>query len=243
MIALTRRLKSISRLWQFERPDCVIMIEVRQRLAFVSLACLLAWLIIVPNSLALTGVVTLGSLVLIGFGWARAMAVNVSCWRELRYTAVQVGDELEESITLDNRAMLPVIWAEFVDRSEFPGYTTSGVNIVEWSNSARWQTHTICARRGVFSLGPWEIRMGDPFGLFHVRQVYHQHNEILVHPPLAVLPPHLQPQRKKVGDLRPLYQPLSAETISVTTTRPYVLGDPLRRVHWRTTARHNDLFV
>jgi len=47
MIALTRRLKSISRLWQFERPDCVITIEVRQRLAFVSLACLLAWLIIV----------------------------------------------------------------------------------------------------------------------------------------------------------------------------------------------------
>jgi len=77
-----------------------------------------------------------------------------------------------------------------------------------------------------------------------VRQVYHQHNEILVHPPLAVLPPHLQPQRKKVGDLRPLYQPLSAETISVTTTRPYVLGDPLRRVHWRTTARHGgELFV
>jgi uncharacterized protein (DUF58 family) len=34
-----------------------------------------------------------------------------------------------------------------------------------------------------------------------------------------------------------------ADTIEMATTRPYVIGDPLRRVHWRTTARHNKLFV
>jgi uncharacterized protein (DUF58 family) len=27
------------------------------------------------------------------------------------------------------------------------------------------------------------------------------------------------------------------------TTRAYVAGDPLRRIHWRTTARHTELFV
>jgi uncharacterized protein (DUF58 family) len=243
MKAIARRLKNISQLWRITRPDGVTIIEVRQRLALVSLTFLLAGLIILPNSLALTGVVALGLLALIGLWWARTLATRVTCQRELRYTAVQVGDELEESITLTNRSGLPVIWAEFVDRSEFPGYSANGVSVVEGHAVNQWKTQTVCARRGVFTLGPWEIRMGDPFGIFQVRQIYHQHTEILVHPPLAALPPQVQPHSKKVGDLRPLHQPLSAETISVTTTRPYVLGDPLRRVHWRTTARHNDLFV
>ena len=243
MMTITRRLKSVARLWRMTRADCVTVIEVRQRLAFVSLAGLLVWIIILPNSLALTGLVLLGSLTLIGFWWARVLATRVTCQRELRYTAVQVGDELEESITLTNRSILPVIWAEFVDRSEFPGYSAGGVNIVERYAVNQWKTQMICSRRGVFMLGPWEIRMGDPFGLYQVRQIYHQQSEIVVHPPLATLPPHVLPHSKKVGDLRPLYQPLSAETISVTTTRPYVRGDPLRRVHWRTSARHNDLFV
>jgi uncharacterized protein (DUF58 family) len=243
MIAITRRLKSVARLWRLTRPDCVTVIEVRQRLVFAALAGLVVWLVILPNSLALTGLVLLSSLTLIGFWWSRVMAINVTCQRELTYTAVQVGDELEEALTLTNRSGLPVVWAEFVDRSEFPGYTASGVTIAERHTVNQWKTHTICTRRGVFMLGPWEIRMGDPFGIYQVRQLYHQQNEILVHPPLAALPPQVQPHSKKVGDLRPLYQPLSAETISITTTRPYVLGDPLRRVHWRTTARHNDLYV
>jgi uncharacterized protein (DUF58 family) len=243
MSAIAHRLKNISHLWRITRPDSVTIIEVRQRLALVSLAFLSAWLIILPNSLALTGVIALGLLVLIGLWWAHALATQVTCRRELRYTAVQVGDELEESITLTNRSGLPVIWAEFVDRSDFPGYSASGVSVVERHSVNEWKTHTVCLRRGVFNLGPWEIHMGDPFGIFQVRQIYQQRNEILVHPPLAVLPPQVQPHSKKVGDLRPLHQPLSAETIGVTTTRPYVLGDPLRRVHWRTSARHDDLFV
>jgi uncharacterized protein (DUF58 family) len=243
MNVIIYRLKNISQLWRITRPDSVTIIEVRQRLALISLVFLLAWLIILPNSLALTGVIVLGLLVLIGLWWARALATQVTCRRELRYTAVQVGDELEESITLTNRSGLPAIWAEFIDRSDFPGYTASGVSVVERHSVNEWRTHTVCLRRGVFNLGPWEIRMGDPFGIFQVRQIYQQRTEILVHPPLAALPPQVQPHSKKVGDLRPLHQPLSAETISVTTTRPYVLGDPLRRVHWRTSARHNDLFV
>ncbi|MBE0698695.1 MAG: DUF58 domain-containing protein, partial [Anaerolineaceae bacterium] len=78
---------------------------------------------------------------------------------------------------------------------------------------------------------------------FIVHQVYLQKQEILVYPPLAVLPPHLLPHRGALGDSRPLNQPLRAETIASTTVRPYVQGDPLRHIHWRTSARKTDLFV
>jgi uncharacterized protein (DUF58 family) len=225
------------------RADCTTTIVMRQRLPIVLLAGLLVWIVVQPTSLAFTGIVMLGSLLLLAYGWARAMALRVSGERALRYTAVQVGDELEESITLHNASWLPVVWAEFVDRSDLPGYTAASIRTCGGRSTEQRQARATCTRRGVFRLGPWELLMGDPFGLFGVRQVYHQPTEILVYPPLAALPPDLQPRSKKVGDLQRSLQPLSAETLNATTTRPYQPRDPRRHVHWRTTARHNDLFV
>jgi uncharacterized protein (DUF58 family) len=60
---------------------------------------------------------------------------------------------------------------------------------------------------------------------------------------LAALPPEIAHHRRSIGDRAPLRQPVSAETINAMSTRPYVSGDALHRVHWRTTAKRDDLFV
>jgi len=241
---LTRRLlNQITRLWRFARPECDVSIHLRQRLFLVTWLVLLAWSVLMPNPVAVTGLVTLGSLLLIGYGWTRLLAKRVTTQRALRYSAVQVGDELEELVALENRSVLPVIWAEFVDRSTAPGYSISGVRIVGSRKTVQWRLHTSCSQRGVYALGPWDVRLGDPFGIFEARQAYRQETEIVVYPPLAALPSEIAQQRRAIGDRAPLRQPVSAETINAMSTRPYVRGDALQRVHWRTTAKHEDLFV
>jgi uncharacterized protein (DUF58 family) len=218
-------------------------IEAHQPLFIVVWIGALLWNIVAPSALAFTLVVAFGSMLLIGFFWARTMARRVTAARVLRYTAVQVGDALEESIALSNDSRLPVLWAEFVDRSNIPGHVVSGVRCLSGLGTETWQASAICAQRGVFTLGPWELHLGDPFGIFRARQVYEQHDEILVYPPLAALPPDVLPRRNKIGDRLVSRQMLAADTLRVTTTRPYIHGDSLRRVHWRTTARQNDLYV
>jgi uncharacterized protein (DUF58 family) len=175
--------------------------------------------------------------------WALAMARQVTGQRRLRFTAMQVGDEMEEEILLDNHSSLSVLWAEFVDHSNIPGYTVSSVRGADAVSRVAWRAHTLCTRRGVFNLGPWELRLGQPFGLFLVRQIYLQQQEILVYPPMAVLPEQILPHRGQMGDHRPLNQPLRAETIAANSVRAYQPGDPLRKVHWPTSARRSDLFV
>ena len=64
-----------------------------------------------------------------------------------------------------------------------------------------------------------------------------------MYPPLASLPEHILPHHGALGDHRPLNQPLRAETIASNSVRAYVPGDPLRNIHWRTTARRVDPFV
>jgi uncharacterized protein (DUF58 family) len=220
-----------------------VRLRLRQPIIVAVLIVLLVWLIIAPNAVALTGIVTLGSLMLVSYVWVRALAHGVSTRRTLRYSAVQVGDELEELLTLDNRSRVPVIWAEFVDRSTAPGYSISGVRVSGARKTEQGRLHTSCSQRGVYSLGPWEVRLGDPFGLFEAQQAYQQQVEIVVYPPLAALPPEIAHHRRAIGDRAPLRQPVSAETINAMTTRLYVTGDALHRVHWRTTAKRDDLFV
>ncbi len=230
-------------LWRFEDQTTQTTIEVRHWVPFAAFALALLWYLADPSPVGLMSLVALGGVLLAAFIWARSMARGVEGQRRLRFSAMQVGDELEEQIYLDNKTPLPVLWAEYLDRSNIPGYTVSSARAADAESQVSWRAHTICTRRGVFALGPWELRMSEPFGFLLVRQVYLQRQDILVYPPLAVLPEQVLPHRGALGDHRPLNQPLRAETIASTTVRAYAPGDPLRHIHWRSTARRGEPFV
>ena len=230
--------------WRSDTGGVQITIELQQWLPLAVFAFLLGWYLAAPVGVITMAMIAMGGVLLVDFLWARAMATGVRGRRHLRFVAMQVGDELEEEIFLENRcSALPVLWAEFLDRSNLPGYTVSSVRAAGASSRIYWRAHTVCARRGVFTLGPWELLLGQPFGLFLVRQRYLQRQEILVYPPMVSLPERILPHRGALGDHRPLNQPLRAETISSTSVRSYQAGDPLRHIHWRTTARRVDPYV
>jgi uncharacterized protein (DUF58 family) len=230
-------------LWKTESSQLRTTVEVQHWLPFPVFLVTLGWYIAAPAPVVMMAMLTVGGILLSGFLWAREMARRVRGQRDLRFAAMQVGDELEEEIHLTNKSFVPVIWAEFVDRSNIPGYTVSSARAAEPNSRVWWRAQTVCTRRGIFSLGPWELRLGEPFGIFLVRQLYLQHQEILVYPPLAELPEHILPHRGALGDHRPLNQPLRAETIASTSVRAYAPGDPLRHIHWPTTARRSNPFV
>jgi len=223
--------------------DAVVTVELRRWLPVAAGLAALLWYIIAPTDVAAMGAAALAGVLAAAYLWARAMAMHVTAQRRLYYTALQVGDEIEELISLDNDSGLPVLWAEFADQSNLPGYTVTSVRMADRHAVVEWRAHTVCTRRGLFNLGPWELRLGDPFGFFLVRQRYTQRQEILIYPPLAPLPPHLLPHTSTLGAHRPLRQPLPAHTIDAIGVRPHVPGDPLRHVHWRTTARRQSVYT
>jgi uncharacterized protein (DUF58 family) len=228
---------------QLQRPESRVDILLEQKaLAYVFLLAL-AWYIISPNLVSTCAAAALGGLLLAAYLWARAMAVYVSARRKLHYSAFQVGDELEEIITVSNTSWLPLLWVQFSDHSDLPGYAISGVRGADAYSKVNWRFHTTCTRRGVYTLGPWELVLGEPFGIFKIIQHYTHSQEILVYPPLAHIPRHLLPHSSAFGDQRTSRYPLQDETILAFTTRPYAPGDPLRHVHWPTSAHRNQTYV
>jgi uncharacterized protein (DUF58 family) len=246
LLLLLRSLSArLQLLWQIERPATGgrAAISIRHPLVLGAFIFIFIWYIARPSAVAVVATVGLGGMLAAGYIWARQMALGLSACRRLHYAAVQVGDEIEEIVVMSNTSVLPVLWAEFNDHSNIPGYSLSSVRAIGGNASLEWRAHATCTLRGNYRFGPWELLTGDPFGLFRVTLTYSQQEELLVYPPLATLPEQIIPRGRALGDDRSLHLPLQAESMSALGTRPYVPGDPLRHIHWPTTARQPNPFV
>lgn len=178
----------------------------------------------------------LGGLLGASYYWAREMRQKVSLRREMPTGWLFVGDTLEEIFHLTNRSWLPVLWAEVVDHSDVPGYCASVVQAADGHGSRRWKARGTCTRRGAFRLGPWEVRLGDPFGLFEVTLRYPEEAPLMVYPPVVRLPSLTLPPGQAAGRSG-LARPGVEATTDAASVRDYLPGDSLRRVHWRSVAR------
>lgn len=104
--------------------------------------------------------------------------------------------------------------------------------------TARYDVPT--TRRGVVPVGPLRVTRRDPLGLVSLSRPYGETVPVWVHPrvhPLTVVP---------TGAGRSLdgrVDSVPHGSITFDSLREYVVGDELRRVHWRTSARVGELMV
>jgi uncharacterized protein (DUF58 family) len=98
-------------------------------------------------------------------------------------------------------------------------------------------------RRGIVEIGPLEVIVGDPFGLAASSTEGAPRTELTVYPKVdEVVPvPHTSGDDPHAGADHPSALGRSGEDFYAL--RPYVVGDDLRRVHWPSTARRDELTV
>ncbi|MFI1197597.1 DUF58 domain-containing protein [Micromonospora sp. NPDC020750] len=95
-------------------------------------------------------------------------------------------------------------------------------------------------RRGVVPVGPLRVTRRDPLGLVALARPYSGTVPVWVHPrihPLAAVP------RGAGRSLDGRVDGVPHGSITFDSLREYVVGDELRRVHWRTSARVGELMV
>ncbi len=187
-------------------------------------------------------VVTMGGIWLISYIWARLLATHLSVKREMRFGWAQVGDRLEERITLTNPGIAPALWIEIIDHSDIPGYNASVVSYVSSRSKNQCKTQGVCTRRGLFTLGPTSILTGDPFGIYRVRVHDPASATLMVTPPVVPLPLIEVAPGGRTGEGRP-FANAPERTVSASTVREYQPGDSLRWIHWRTSARRDEVFI
>ena len=98
-----------------------------------------------------------------------------------------------------------------------------------------------CYQRGKHSFGAVVLETSAPFGLFRARRRVHVPLDVLVYP--EVLPFEGIRTASVPADGRNLPSPQARSTGEFRGTREYQSGDSLRAVHWRSSARHDELVV
>lgn len=96
-------------------------------------------------------------------------------------------------------------------------------------------------RRGIYLVGPLTLAQTDPFGLIARRRRFGDSATLWVHPRSHPVPPNRAGANLEVDG--PMDERAPEGTIAFQGLRPYVIGDDLRMVHWRTTARTGTLMV
>lgn len=97
--------------------------------------------------------------------------------------------------------------------------------------------------RGIVEIGPLEVIVSDPFGLAQSSTIAAPKAELTVYPHVdQIVPvPHTSGDDPHAGADHPSALGRSGEDFYAL--RDYVVGDDLRRVHWPSTARRDELTV
>ncbi len=122
-------------------------------------------------------------------------------------------------------------WARFLVAPLAPGATTR----------AAYRLPT--EERGIFDVGPLEVSLADPFGLATSNFTSVGATQLTVYPRVDDIPPlpSAQGADPHSGARHP--RALLGSGEDFYALRPYEVGDDLRRVHWASSARLDDLMI
>ncbi len=217
-------------------------LKLRQPLIPVIVGLLLGLQIHDPSRAYTILLVTFSGISIMSYIWAWSLGKGIQLHRETRLSWVQVGNHLEEHLTLSNTSVFPAPYIELIDHSTLPDFNGSRVTSVNAEASDKWTATSFCKQRGLFQLGDAQIMTSDPLGMFEVTLHAALQTPILVLPQPSILPEFGIAPSGIVGDGQPRQNALH-QSIHVSTVREFAEGDSMRQIHWPTTARKGRTFV
>lgn len=186
-----------------------------------------------------------GAALVLGAAAAVALArVHLDVARDLRPPRVHAGSTSTVELRIHNRGTRRAPVVQLRDSVEGIARTATvvlGPLAPDQRVAAAYSLPT--ARRGVLRVGPLEVRISDPFGLAALSTPGAPATDLTVWPQVE----HVLPPGRTAGDDVDVAadhpNPLSATGEEFYALRPYIDGDDLRRVHWRASAKRDDLVV
>lgn len=188
--------------------------------------------------------------------WQRACLTGVTYNRRLSQSRAVFDERLSLEIEIVNDKLLPLSWIRVED--DVPSLIRiEGGNVVANHSfvdslvqvlpllpyqRVRTKVTVVANHRGEFIFGPARLSSGDPVGLRTRSVTLHGVNHLLVYPKVSALAPAGIAARALIGDTA-ARAALLHDPSRIAGVREYRVGDPLRFVNWRASARSTTLVV
>lgn len=169
--------------------------------------------------------------------------------RRLPIQPISAADRLTVELEIENTSTQPKTLLQLQDTIPFVlGQPVRlAVETIPPQSTYRWIYSHPTQRRGVYRWHAVQLRTATPLGLFWCRRYRDVPATAIVYP--TVLPLNICPLVDEMGQeddpqfySRDRRSQISNENLT-RSLRPYRWGDPIRMVHWRTSARYGELRV
>lgn len=179
------------------------------------------------------------------FWYVNHNAKNLNYYFYIRNQERTTGDMISFSYDLVNNSVFPMAFAAVkMDFSkEFSEMESDEECFYFRGNQMFNRTFkTRCVKRGHYQIGRMTARVQDPLGLFEIEKVFDKTIDVLIYPKiwpltkLGILPSELYGRRA-------MYSPVYEDYTNIKELRDYRSGDNFKHVHWKLSAKTEQLRV
>ncbi len=176
-----------------------------------------------------------------GVWYVRRIAPRVSVSRLVSPDQVHDGDRALVTVTVVSHR--PLSHTEVTDTVESLGAAEFVADRVAANDPLIGRYEVLCRPRGVYRVGPTDIRIRDPFGMAESGGEAGRVDRLVVYPAIETLDglPIVRGQDPNVATSRARFSQTGGEDFF--TLREYQRGDDLRRVHWPSSAKRDELMI
>ncbi len=181
-------------------------------------------------------------------------AVAITVNSKLPNNDVQRNETISLTVHMRGVILLPCICDIYIT---IPGLTKSNKSLKGTQNhmlcllpgncNKKYSFELLCAYKGVWQVGIQKMYVHDIFGLFSFpllqnRELIAVAHSVSVHPKAYDIDnQHINPPSKIGLDLTQIKESDAGDSLS--SSRPYQYGDPLKRINWKQTAKTRELYV
>ncbi len=186
--------------------------------------------------------------------WSRYSLSNIHYERLLGEKRTFPGEKVQLTVKVSNNKLLPLAWLDINDnlptelsivklKNDKPLESSSLTSItLSGYKRAIWHYQVECSKRGYYTFGPASLYSGDIFGFYPRYTIWPVTDHLIVYPRIFSITNFIPQPRQPLGDLKASYRIFHDPTRPVGI-REYNPGDPFNHIHWKATARHQQLQV
>ena len=180
---------------------------------------------------------------LVAIFYVRINRPEVSLSRRLGSATVHDGDTTTVTIVMTNNTKRRLSHLTIEDDVNRLGVATFEVARLRKGESTTATYRVTCRPRGVYRVGPTIVRTTDPLGLAELRSGSGPVDRIVVYPAVEEMTgfPIVRGQDPAMQASHPEHAQQGGEDFY--TLREYQRGDDLRRIHWPSSAKTDELMI
>jgi uncharacterized protein (DUF58 family) len=226
--------------------------------AWIQLALILipiALIFDVPALLVISALLL--SILPVAWWWARRSLNAVAYERILGERRAFPGETVDLTLRVSNEKLMPLGWLSIEDRwsmalppedgllfpsvSGLTGLFRSAFSI-RWFERISRHYRIHCTQRGFYAFGPVRLSSGDIWGLFHQSQRQDDLDWLVVYPQVLPLDTLGFPPKEPLGETKATWR-IFEDPIRAVGVRDHRPEDGFRRIHWKASARRQELQV